>query len=327
MGFFKSIFLVNGDKDKKQESNPVNGNITSKGLLKKLSDVFVDYIDKESVGQRMIYPMAFNVLMHRTDYNSRKETLHLVLPEVVGNFYHIIKQKSREYPNYKPAAMYWFFQFSPTLVDSLPLDNGDVLEIKPGNPAIAASLMFQDDSNGGSDNVSVENNVSVSVSCLNSNVFATANINIETLVGVDMVSEGVFRFKFDNKLIDDATKITKVPPADNAVSGFATLKYQKDGKTYCYTMRDVQILISGSSELNEKRSIFKVKSDRVAPGHVVVRYLAPENKFQIAANGPVRLNGNSMRVATSGDLEWRDLANRSRIFINDALTIHFEKLI
>ena len=326
MGFFKSIFVIN-DKNNSNGDGASSGSktITNRELMKKLSEVFVDYIERESLGQRMIFPMSFNVLMHRHDYNSRKETLHLVLPEVISNFYSIIRQKSREYPNCIPPADYWFFQFSPTLVDSLPLENGEVLQIKPGNPAIAASLLNNSGGGGEDSNVSVENNVSVSVSCLNSNVYSNANLNIKTLVGVDMISEGVFRFKFDMKPLEEVKSAT--PVSTEIKSSYATLKYQKDGKVYCYTMRDSQVSISGISEAAEVRSVFKVESDKVAEEHVVVRYLASENKFQIAANGPAKLNGNSMKVSASGELEWRDLANKSRIFINDAITVHFEKLV
>lgn len=340
MGFLKSIFVIKNKDGKKAENKTVGKRgITSQGLMDKISAVFEDYIDRESVGNRMIYPMSFNVLMHRNDYNSRKETLHLVLPEIVANFYRIIKRRSDEYPEFTNAANYWFFQFSPTLVDSLQLDNGDVLEIEPGNPAIAASLLSKDESEVSASNVSVENNVNVSICCLNSNVQGTANLNIKTLVGVDMLAEGVFKFKFDMRYLADMTTIspsmpngaasTVVPmlPSETEAPGYATLTYQKDGKTYRYTMKDQQVVISGNSETNKVRSVFKVESDQVGVGHVLVRYLASDNRFQVAANGPARLNGKTMRVSSTGELEWVDIPNKSRIFINDALTVHFEKLI
>ena len=349
MVFLKSIFVIKNKDDKRADKKmTASRGITSQGLMDKISAVFEDYIDRESVGKRMIYPMSFNVLMHRNDYNSRKETLFLVLPEIVANFYRIIRRRSTQFPEFTNAANYWFFQFSPTLIDSLPLDNGDVLQIEQGNPAIAASLFSKDESENGASNVSVENNVNVSICCLNSNVQGTANLNIKTLVGVDMLAEGVFKFKFDPKMLADITTIVPTRPdvfantvvptkpestmnttVPNGVEtpGYATLTYQKDGKTYRYTMKDQQVVISGSSETNKVRSVFKVESDRVGVGHVIVRYLASDNKFQMAANGPVHLNGRTVKISSSGELEWHDLSNRSRIFINDALTVHFEKLI
>ncbi len=323
MGFLKRLFII--DKpDGGDTPNDLHGRLTNEGLLKKLSEVFVNYINEESVGQRLIYPMSFNVLMHKNDYESRKETLHLVLPEVISNFYTIIKEKSREYPKYEPAARYWFFQFSPAMVDTLPVDGGSDLVIRQGAPAIAACL-FSKNEMMDTGNVSVENDIRVSVSCLNSNVFNTANLNINTLIGVDMISEGVFRFKFDMKLDNDATKIVPVPD-DEIPSGYATLKYQKDGKTFKYTMKDTQITLSGSSELNRKRSLFVVESDKVSPSHIVIRYVS-DKKFQIAAFGPARLNGVTMKIGENGEPEWKDLANKSRIFINDAVTVHFEMLL
>ena len=84
--------------------------LTNKVLLNELTSHFKTMLENESVGQRMLYPMSFNILMASADYEERRQSLPFVLPEVVANFYRIIESMKTQYPNYTPPAKYWFFQ-------------------------------------------------------------------------------------------------------------------------------------------------------------------------------------------------------------------------
>ena len=98
MGILKAIFKVFGINSGAVESTPNPRLITNELLLNELANVFATRLKEESVRQRMLFPMCFNVLMHKDDYYNRKDALAMVLPEVVAEFYSIIKKNlSRKY--------------------------------------------------------------------------------------------------------------------------------------------------------------------------------------------------------------------------------------
>ena len=335
MGILKAIFKVFGINSGAVESTPNPRLITNELLLNELANVFATRLKEESVRQRMLFPMCFNVLMHKDDYYNRKDALAMVLPEVVAEFYSIIKKNLSRYPNFIPPAKNWYFQFSPCQIDSITLEDGSVLKIEKGHLTTTARLFTTEEADN--DVVNIESNTRVSVKCQNSDVIGAANINWEALVGVDMLSEGVFKYKFDKKLGDEPVSQpmplspTPVPaPVPAPVSApkkeYAKLMYDYEGACLTYMMRDTQVLISGETEAKQ-RSVFYVKNEAISTPHTAVKYSEETGKFQIAAFDKVRLNGRSMNISTPDNPEWRDLPNKSKIFMNDVLTVRFEKLV
>ena len=329
MGIVKKILDLFGPKDHKSDNDKPNpGLITNELLLNELANVFTSRLKEESVRQRMLFPMCFNVLMHKDDYYNRKDALALVLTEVVNEFYSIIKKNLSRYPNFIPPAKSWYFQFSPCQIDSITLEDGSVLKIEKGHLTTTARLFTTEEVD--SDAVNIESNTRVSVKCQNSDVIGAANINWEALVGVDMLSEGVFKYKFDKRLGDDSVPqpvpIPASVPAPVSKKEYAKLMYDYEGACLTYMMRDTQVLISGETT-EKQRSVFYVKNETVSNPHVAVKYSEETGKFLIAAFDKVRLNGRSMNISTPDNPEWRDLPNKSKIFMNDVLTVRFEKLV
>lgn len=331
MGILKAIFKVFGINSGAVESTPNPRLITNELLLNELANVFATRLKEESVRQRMLFPMCFNVLMHKDDYYNRKDALAMVLPEVVAEFYSIIKKNLSRYPNFIPPAKNWYFQFSPCQIDSITLEDGSVLKIEKGHLTTTARLFTTEEADN--DVVNIESNTRVSVKCQNSDVIGAANINWEALVGVDMLSEGVFKYKFDKKLGDEPVSQpmplspTPVPgPVSSLKKEYAKLMYDYEGACLTYMMRDTQVLISGETT-EKQRSVFYVKNETVSNPHVAVKYSEETGKFLIAAFDKVRLNGRSMNISTPDNPEWRDLPNKSKIFMNDVLTVRFEKLV
>ena len=330
MGILKAILEFFGIK-RPGKLTPPPRPITNELLLNELANVFATRLKEESVRQRMLFPMCFNVLMHKDDYYNRKDALAMVLPEVVAEFYSIIKKNLNRYPNFIPPAKNWYFQFSPCQIDSITLEDGSVLKIEKGHLTTTARLFTTEEAD--SDVVNIESNTRVSVKCQNSDVIGAANINWEALVGVDMLSEGVFKYKFDKKLGDEPVSQpmplspTPVPaPVSAPKKEYAKLMYDYEGACLTYMMRDTQVLISGETEAKQ-RSVFYVKNEAISTPHTAVKYSEETGKFQIAAFDKVRLNGRSMNISTPDNPEWRDLPNKSKIFMNDVLTVRFEKLV
>lgn len=305
--------------DREEQDN--NESLTNKKLLEELTIHFKTMLNTESVGQRMLYPMSFNILMEPSDYNDRKQSLPFVLPQVVSAFYGIIEDMRQEYPDYTPPAKYWYFQFSACHVGAVPTGGTQPLMVRKGHITTVASLLTFDikDTN----NMSANANTRVSIKLDDSNVMNNVNVNWTAIKNIDVISDGTFTYNFDSTLNRDAQNISKNSNIAE-INGFAELSYSKGGRIYSFIMKDNLIHISGKNEMRNGRSFFILDSPEIKDSHVQIKYLAAESKFQIAAYGPTRLNSKKITESYGGDVYWYDLANHSSIFINDEISVRFE---
>lgn len=295
--------------------------LTNKRLLEELTSHFKTMLKAESVGQRMIYPMSFNILMDPADYNNRRQYLPFVLPQVVSAFYSIIDDMRQEYPDYTPPAKYWYFQFSACQLGTIQTGDSTPLIVRKGHITTVATLLTFDIKEA--NNVSVNNNTRVSIKLDDSNVMDDVNVNWNAIKNLDVLSDGTFTYNFDYTLSRDTQRIT-----DNSnmaeINGIAELSYSRGGHNYHFIMKDNLIHISGKNEMRKGRSFFIIDSSEIKDSHVQIKYLPSEKKFQIAAYGPTRLNSRKITESSGGDVYWHDLANNSSIFINDEISVKFE---
>lgn len=314
----KMLGVFKGDED----GDGLNcDQLTNKRLLEELTSHFKTMLNAESVGQRMLYPMSFNILMDPADYNNRRQFLPFVLPQVVSAFYGIIDDMRQEYPDYTPPAKYWYFQFSACQLGTIQTGDSTPLIVRKGHITTVATLLTFDIKEA--NNVSVNNNTRVSIKLDDSNVMNDVNLNWNAIKNLDVLSDGTFTYNFDNSLSRDTQRIT-----DNSnmaeVNGIAELSYSRGGRNYHFIMKDYLIHISGKNEMRKGRSFFILESSEIKDSHVQIKYLPSEKKFQIAAYGPTRLNSRRITESSGGDVYWHDLVNNSSIFINDEISVKFE---
>lgn len=314
----KILDIFKGSKD----GDGLNSDqLTNKRLLEELTSHFKTMLNAESVGQRMLYPMSFNILMDPADYNNRRQSLPFVLPQVVSAFYGIIDDMRQEYPDYTPPAKYWYFQFSACQLGTVQTGDSTPLIVRKGHITTVATLLTFDIKEA--NNVSVNNNTRVSIKLDDSNVMNDVNVNWNAIKNLDVLSDGTFTYNFDNSLSRDTQRIT-----DNSnmaeINGIAELSYSRGGHNYHFIMKDNLIHISGKNEMRKGRSFFILESSEIKDSHVQIKYLPSEKKFQIAAYGPTRLNSRRITESSGGDVYWHDLANNSSIFINDEISVKFE---
>lgn len=295
--------------------------LTNKRLLEELTSHFKTMLNTESVGQRMLYPMSFNILMDPADYNNRRQSLPFVLPQVVSAFYGIIDDMRQEYPDYTPPAKYWYFQFSACQLGAIQTGNSTPLIVRKGHITTVATLLTFDIKEA--NNVSVNNNTRMSIKLDDSNVMNDVNVNWNAIKNLDILSDGTFIYNFDNTLSRDTQRITDNSNM-NEVNGIAELSYSTGGRNYHFIMKDNLIHISGKNEMRKGRSFFILENPDIKDSHVQIKYLPSEKKFQIAAYGPTRLNSRKITESSGGDVYWHDLANNSSIFINDEISVKFE---
>lgn len=316
------IGTIKDPDNRKQKSG--TSKVTNKILLKELVDHFNDQIEELSVGRRLLYPMSFNILMHPDDYNTTKESLPFVLPEVVSAFYGSIKEKSKAYHNgvnYAPPATYWFFQFSACQIKT---KDGVEDFIKRGEIVTTGSLTTFDIRKAQQGGIRSEANVHLSVKCQNS-VPNENNINMDALLGMDILSEGSYSFNFDKTLNEDTTLISAA--SDKQRKGWATLRWAAEdgsGSYKVYDMFDAYIEISGKTETRTTSNVVKINSDAVIRQHVLIKYDQATQTFLLAAFAKTKLNTREVPLSSVGSPQWVTLAKfNSHIFMNDSIQIEF----
>lgn len=302
--------------DKNNKESLKSGALTNKVLLQELATHFEQMLLEESVGKRMLYPMSFNILMVPEDYNSRCGVLKFILPQVVEEFYEIIKKMKEKYPVYTPPALYWTFQFS-----AFPETDGDeAVVVRKGHITTMASLSTIDVRKG--NNVKVDSNVRVSVKVSNTNVERT-NVNMDAITDMEILGGDLYTFDFDPTLNDNPIEISNSSNI-SSIDGIAELSYSLSGYTYRYTMCDTSIMISGKNDLRQNSSIFKIESENIIDSHILIKYEKDTNKFKIATFGIANLNTRKMEVSKGGEVKWYELPNKSSIFVNNEVSVKFE---
>lgn len=297
--------------------------LSNKVLLDELVDHFKDQIDRLSVGERMLYPMSFNILLHHDDYASVKESFPFVLPEVVKEFYQVIKSKKKAYPNYTPVAKEWVFQFSSCQLNDVSLAGGNNVVVNKGHITTLASLMAVDLRQK---NTSVSTNTRISIKLQDSNVMRDVNVNWDAISKIDIIGENYFRCKFDPDLNGKSVAMESGEDSTTAPGSktLAVLSYSKDGRTYTFQMIDNQIDISGPQGAAGVSSVFRVEQSGLLAPHVQIKYVPESRKFQFAVYGTTRVNGREYELSQPGLVKWYTLANNSKIFINNEVSVKFE---
>lgn len=305
--------------------------LTNRGLLEEFKKLFADGLEKESLGERMLYPMSFHVLMHPDDYDEKKQAFPFILPEIIKAFYAIIDKRKVEFPIYEPVSKKWVFQFTPCRQNnSFDAGDGDIINIEKGKVKPTATLYNPVIDPKGM--VSVDQNIMVSVKCNNSDVIKTANINIRALVGVDILDEGLYTYKFDKSLpsntgdIEESIDLFNNQSTSSSTStneGLATLSYVFNSKTYTYLINDTPIYISGKDDTRTSLPIFRMEHSNLKNGHVSIKY--ENGKFLLCAFGKTRLNGRNIELSEGSDLKWVELADNSNILMNDIFQVYFKK--
>lgn len=318
--FFKKMLVIGVIEPKQDNLKHSVSKITNKVLLNELVTHFEQSMEELSVGRRLLYPMSFNILMHPDDYNLTKESFKYVLPEVISQFYAIIKREKDKYHdgvNYAAPAKYWFFQFSACQYGEK--DGHD--EFLERGKIITTGSLTTFDFRAAQNEIQTETNIQLSVKCLNSKTNAN-NINMKALLGIDILSEGAYSFNFDENLNEDTFKIELSSRSRD--KGWAFLRWTEGTEAMKFSMYDMYIDISGSLETRTNRNICRINSDAVSVSHVQIRYNQTTQTFQLAAFAKTRLNSREVPLSVGGTPNWVTLPKfNSKLFLNDAVSIEF----
>lgn len=294
--------------------------LSNKVLLAELRDHFKSELDKLSVGDRMLYPMSFKILLHHEDYDNVKESFPFVLPEVVKEFYKVIRTMSKTYSDFTPPAKDWVFQFSPCRVEDVNLSDGKVVIVKKGHITTVASLMAVDLRQK---NVSVSANTRVSIKLQDAGVMNDVNVNWDAISRIDIISENYFRCKFDPALSPSSVRFEH--DSSSASGGaLAVLSYERSGATTSFTIYDYLVEVSGPAGVKGSPKVFCIQDCGLAAPHVQIKYIPESKKFQVAAYAKTRVSSRELEISQPGMPKWYPLANNSKLLVNDEICLRFE---
>lgn len=150
------------------------------------------------------------------------------------------------------------------------------------------------------------------------------NVNWNAIRNLDILGAGTFKVNFDMSLPCDSEKINVIQKNNDRAS-IAELSYSQGGRNYRWLMKVNLINISGRNEKRRGDSFFILEHSNIQDSHVQIKYIQTGSKFQIAAFGPTRLNERKLTESNGGNIQWYDLANNSEIFINNEVSIKFER--
>lgn len=287
--------------------------LTNQRMLDELVADFNCQLEAYSFGERMLYPMSFTIVLHREDFNARRESFVFLVPEVLKAFYAILRERKPAYADATNPAVWWNFHFVPSELPSILCGERE-LSVEKGHLCILASLFDE----SGRKDTEVSEQVNISVRRDQSNRVDRVNINREALLRLTLLGDCHFREAFDASLLEDGgERPSQRPQPQPSGQQRALVRYSRQRKTYTYRMEGDRMRISGRSDHRPDRDIFRLESDQVQVNHAEIRFFPEERRFKLAAFAPVTVDEVEVPLSKGGDLRWTELSRRSQLFMGD----------
>ncbi|MBO5016925.1 MAG: hypothetical protein J6C92_14135 [Bacteroidaceae bacterium] len=302
-----------GVEEKVEEVKELN----NESILEYVAEHFKQQMKKKSFRKVVTFPMSFTIILNKKDYEGFQEYSGVVSKYIIYEFYDIIKKELTEGKVCENLATYWNISFLQC--DDEPVEiNGKMVQVNEGEYYIFCCVHDKlsetvAKGTGGS---------TISVSKGGSKLYADININMETLNSLKIVGQTHFQMTWD-PMMSNVFMSTETPIVENVSSAVAKLCCQ--GKEYMMTGGTYKV--SGLDEKQKDKNTFIVDSEFVENGHIMIEYIAEENKFKIAAFAETELNGRDMPISTAGDKKWSDLQDGMTINLAGDVILTFKKLI
>lgn len=321
----KSIIedLFNGGDGLENDKSSVETSIMT--LMTQVEEEFEKGMKLYSWKQIIQFPMVFDILLCPQDYELFKQAIPGILPQLISDFYGIIKKRRDQISGsvVSPTNKYWQFRYSACQFTG---EAEDEIEIMPGQ-IITKTMLFSDDIrtiplSGGGDGRETQTRTSVRSS--RSSITGKA-INLEILRGGTMLANRVIIFDFDHELNQELKTIKGRSPQKSLAS--LTWKSDVDSRksSQPFLMKENTLIISGPKDVRDNPSgIMKINMNQVETDHVHIRYSETENTFQVCAFADgVRVDEVLVPVSKSQNSDWKPLKKESEIIIRDSVTVFF----
>lgn len=324
--FLKELREKNGGSEDNLQNEELV--ISIGNLMLQIEGQFKEVIKTMSAPRIVQFPMVFEILLCPHDYELLKQGIPGMLPNLIADFYGIIKdklKKSGEGADYNASNKYWQFSFSAC---EFIRQNGEEIEITSGRYITLADLYaidIRDTHQVNGDGYERRTRKSVKDS---RNSLTGMAINLEILRGGAYLSNNTFVFDFDPDLSQELKTIRKAKSKKElaSIEWFSDTTSKKSLQPF--KMLESTITISGPKENRDNPScILKIDDASVDKDHVQIHYLEAKDEFQICAFADgVRVDEVVIPVSQGQNMNWRPLNKRAEIIIRDAVTIKFKAL-
>lgn len=325
MGILKSFL----DRFKPKKGNPeiIKPNpaepseLTNQKMVDELCEHFEYVMRKESFEDVVVFPTYFKVLLTSSDYESRKSMFKIIVPKVIQKYYGIIRKYKEKYPESLIKVKYWLFQFSPCPVDEVE-NNGTSLLVRQGHVTSIAEIESPDVAGSASSPAMSFNPGRVSVRLDQSVVdFSQSNIDVSAIQGLEVLSEGEFRYKYDEELDDDLKTIDS-KRMSNEREAIAELRMSTSGGNYTFDIYDSLVYVSGQNDKRKGSSFIKLPVESLPDSCLQIKHVG-NGRFQIAAFATAVLNQKPMKESQGGAMQWENLPNNSSILLDNSIGLSF----
>ena len=289
-------------------------------IFNELCKHFRAVLEEESFVDTMIYPTYFKVVMTSEDYQTRMPMFRVIVPRVIQEFYSIIRECQHRYPSLPLRPRFWVFQFLRTHSSEFELA-GNRLEIVSGKIVTIAEVEAPGDSglmpvNTGRFSIRIGDSVTH---------HQNSNLDWSRVTGLEVISEGEFRYRFDERMVGDIVQIES-----SAVNGdrekLAELVYTASAGNYVHDVCDEYTHVSGKNDSRMGIAIFRIPDSNLPDSSLQIKHLG-NKRFQVAAFVDAMLNEVPMRKSTGGTIYWEMLPNNSKILLDGYVSLKFKTVV
>jgi hypothetical protein len=317
---------------KRQTGTPQT--ITNERILHELIRCFEASLNRESIGNSLLFDASYIVILHPASYTERLAALPVIVNEAVNAFYEVIKRRKGAQGKIVSVASHWHFKFGPgTEFEGRALGPTDIEVI---GSLTGASL--ENDSVASS---SAAKNLKATRKVKSTNVYEKLDLNLPAFSHIDFRESGAFAVRIDPSMFSNepapaatpaapasTPAVTQPAPRPARPEAFARIDcYVADQNTEeTYWMKDKEVVIAREEPDNQAfANYIRLKSPYVSNPHARIRYDASAGQFQLASfsQHETRLNEQIVGRSEPTNPVWVELPSSSQILLNGVVTLTF----
>ena len=308
--------------------------VTNERMLHELIHCFEASLQRESIGNSLLFDAHYVVVLHPDSYAARLAALPVVVNEAVNAFYERIDRRRKPQDRIVTVASHWHFKFGP----GTEL-NGEI--IGPSDVAVIGSLTGASLETAQPAGPEPNRNLKATRKIKNTNVYQQMDLNRPEFSHIDFRESGAFAVRIDAARLNPSPSAAASPvpapvapvappPRSNPAQGLARIDcYVADQNTEAtYWMNDREIVIARQEPDNEAfANYIRLASPYVSNPHARIRYNAGANRFELASfsRHETRLNEQVVARSEPGNPVWVPLPSPAQILLNGVVTLTFQQ--
>lgn len=292
--------------------------LSRKDLLNGLEWSFKRKMATLTTKKGLLFDTSFYIYMNEEDYNDQEQSFGFTVKEAVNLFHEIIVKKRSQYPDYKPHASYWEFQFVPFKKgDILEAAGNDMMEIPRGKVSIISFLL----PTKGKDATAATGPQKATVTVCGKDSLTPSNmaLNSDALKDITILARDRFQVDFNNfrQLEDDALNDEQRQATGQDARATITIVGAKfllpSGPADAIYMNSDNLTISGRGGIADTTGgipVVRIDSDKVMDNQLRLRYNPDSHKLYMMSQSEVRLHEKPVAAGVE-----KEVYNHSRILI------------